>query len=495
MTDKTKDLRQMTSAAGAPVGDNQNSLTAGARGPMLLQDVWFLEKLAHFDREVIPERRVHAKGSGAYGKLTITQDITRYTKASLFAKVGKETPLFIRFSTVAGERGAADAERDVRGFSIKFYTDEGNWDLVGNNTPVFFIRDPLKFPDFIHTQKRDPATNMRSPNAAWDFWSLHPESLHQVTILMSDRGLPRNFREIHGFGSHTFSFINAQNERFWVKFHFKSKQGITYYTDEEAAVVVGRDRESAQRDLYDAIETKNFPRWRMCVQVMPEKDALTYRINPFDLTKVWPHKDYPLIEVGTLELNRNPENYFAEVEQAAMNPANVVPGIGFSPDKMLQGRLFSYGDTQRYRLGVNHSQIPVNAPRCPFHNVHRDGLMRVDGNNGGGPNYQPNSVGGPVDDRRYNEPALALQGAADHYDHRVDSDYYSQAGDLFRLMTPDQQQRLFANIGRSLGGVTRRDIQIRQIRHFYQADPAYGEGAAKALGIDLKSEVLAAAAE
>lgn len=495
MTDKAKDLPQMTSAAGAPVGDNQNSLTAGARGPMLLQDVWFLEKLAHFDREVIPERRVHAKGSGAYGKLTITQDITRYTKASLFAKVGKETPLFIRFSTVAGERGAADAERDVRGFSIKFYTDEGNWDLVGNNTPVFFIRDPLKFPDFIHTQKRDPATNMRSPNAAWDFWSLHPESLHQVTILMSDRGLPRNFREIHGFGSHTFSFINAQNERFWVKFHFKSKQGITYYTDEEAAVVVGRDRESAQRDLYDAIEAKNFPRWRMCVQVMPEKDALTYRINPFDLTKVWPHKDYPLIEVGTLELNRNPENYFAEVEQAAMNPANVVPGIGFSPDKMLQGRLFSYGDTQRYRLGVNHNQIPVNAPRCPFHNVHRDGLMRVDGNNGGGPNYQPNSVGGPVDDRRYNEPALALQGAADHYDHRVDSDYYSQAGDLFRLMTPDQQQRLFANIGRSLGGVSRRDIQIRQIRHFYQADPAYGEGAAKALGIDLKNEVLAAAAE
>jgi len=495
MTDKTKDLRQMTSAAGAPVGDNQNSLTAGARGPMLLQDVWFLEKLAHFDREVIPERRVHAKGSGAYGKLTITQDITRYTKASLFAKVGKETPLFIRFSTVAGERGAADAERDVRGFSIKFYTDEGNWDLVGNNTPVFFIRDPLKFPDFIHTQKRDPATNMRSPDAAWDFWSLHPESLHQVTILMSDRGLPRNFREIHGFGSHTFSFINAQNERFWVKFHFKSKQGITYYTDEEAVGVVGRDRESAQRDLHAAIEAKNFPRWRMCVQVMPEKDALTYRINPFDLTKVWPHKDYPLIEVGTLELNRNPENYFAEVEQAAMNPANVVPGIGFSPDKMLQGRLFSYGDTQRYRLGVNHSQIPVNAPRCPFHNVHRDGLMRVDGNNGGGPNYQPNSVGGPVDDRRYNEPALALQGAADHYDHRVDSDYYSQAGDLFRLMTPDQQQRLFANIGRSLGGVTRRDIQIRQIRHFYQADPAYGEGAAKALGIDLKNEVLAAAAE
>jgi len=495
MTDKAPNAPQMTSAAGAPVGDNQNSLTAGPRGPMLLQDVWFLEKLAHFDREVIPERRVHAKGSGAYGKLTITHDITKYSKASVFSRIGKETPVFLRFSTVAGERGAADAERDVRGFSIKFYTDEGNWDLVGNNTPVFFIRDPLKFPDFIHTQKRDPATNLRSPNAAWDFWSLHPESLHQVTILMSDRGLPRNHREMNGYGSHTFSLINAQNERFWVKFHFKSMQGITYYTDADAGTVVANDRESAQRDLYQSVEVGNFPRWRMCVQVMPEKDALTYHINPFDLTKVWSHRDYPLIDVGTLELNRNPQNYFAEVEQAAMNPANVVPGIGFSPDKMLQGRLFSYGDTQRYRLGVNHSQIPVNAPRCPFHNVHRDGLMRVDGNNGSGPNYQPNTVGGPVDDRHYNEPPLALTGAADHFDHRVDTDYYSQAGDLFRLMTPDQQQRLFGNIGRSLGGVTRRDIQLRQIKHFYQADPAYGAGVAAALGIDLKSEVLATAAE
>ncbi len=495
MSDKSQTPQLMTSAAGAPISDNQNAMTAGARGPLLLQDVWFLEKLAHFDREVIPERRVHAKGSGAYGKLTISQDITRFSKASLFAKVGKETPVFIRFSTVAGERGAADAERDVRGFSIKFYTDEGNWDLVGNNTPVFFIRDPLKFPDFIHTQKRDPATNLRNPNAAWDFWSLHPESLHQVTILMSDRGLPKNYREIHGFGSHTFSFINAQNERFWVKFHFKSKQGITHYTDAEGAEVVAQDRESAQRDLYQSIEAGNFPQWRMCVQVMPEKNALTYHINPFDLTKVWPHKDYPLIEVGTLELNRNPENYFAEVEQAAMNPANIVPGIGFSPDKMLQGRLFSYGDTQRYRLGINHNQIPVNAPRCPFHNVHRDGSMRVDGNNAGAPNYQPNTVGGPVDDRRYSEPPLALDGAADRFDHRIDTDYYSQAGALFRLMSADQQQRLFGNIGRSLGNVTRREIQIRQIHHFYKADPTYGAGVAKVLGIDLNKDVLAAAAE
>lgn len=497
MTDKTQTSHQvsprMTYAAGAPVGDNQNSLMAGAQGPMLLQDVWFLEKLAHFDREVIPERRVHAKGSGAYGKLTITQDITRFSKASLFAKIGKETPLFLRFSTVAGERGAADAERDVRGFSLKFYTDEGNWDLVGNNTPVFFIRDPLKFPDFIHTQKRDPGTNLRNADAIWDFWSLHPESLHQVTILMSDRGLPRNYREINGYGSHTFSLINAANERFWVKFHFKSLQGITHYTDAEAAEVVGRDRESAQRDLHAAIDAGNFPRWRMCVQVMPEKDALTYRINPFDLTKIWPHSDYPLIEVGILELNRNPVNYFAEVEQVAMNPANVVPGIGFSPDKMLQGRLFSYGDTQRYRLGVNHGQIPVNAPRCPFHHVHRDGLMRVDGNNGAAPNYQPNTLGGPEDNRRYNEPPLALHGAADRFDHRLDADYYSQAGDLFRLMSQEQQQRLFGNIGRSLGGVSRRDIQIRQIRHCHAADPAYGAGVAVALGIDLVHDVLAAA--
>ena len=384
----SKDKDILTTAAGAPVADNQNSLTAGVRGPMLLQDVWFLEKLAHFDREVIPERRVHAKGSGAHGTFTVTHDITQYTKASIFAEVGKQTPLFLRFSTVAGERGAADAERDVRGFSVKFYTDEGNWDVVGNNTPVFFVRDPLKFPDFIHTQKRNPRTNLRDPIAVWDFWSRHPESLHQVTILMSDRGLPQNYRQMHGFGSHTYSFINAAGERFWVKFHFKSQQGIANWTNEEAAKVVAGDRESAQRDLYENIEQGNFPRWKLQVQIMPEADAATYRINPFDLTKVWPHADYPLIDVGVLELNRNPDNYFAEVEQVAMNPSNIVPGIGFSPDRMLQGRLFSYGDTQRYRLGVNHHQIPVNAPKCPFHNsFHRDGAMRVDGNQGSKLNY------------------------------------------------------------------------------------------------------------
>jgi catalase len=480
----------LTTAAGLPVPNNQNSLTAGPRGPVMLQDFWLIEKLAHFDRERIPERVVHAKGSGAYGELTITNDISRFSKAKLFSTVGKKTPVFLRFSTVAGERGAADAERDVRGFALKFYTEEGNWDLVGNNTPVFFVRDPLKFPDFIHTQKRDPKTNLRNPDAAWDFWSLHPESLHQVTILMSDRGLPKNYRQIHGFGSHTFSLINAKNERFWVKFHFKSKQGIANYTNEEAAKLVGGDRESAQRDLFEAIERQDFPRWRMCVQVMPEKDALTYHINPFDLTKVWPHSDYPLIEVGTLELNRNPENYFAEVEQAAFSPANVVPGIGFSPDRMLQGRIFSYGDTQRYRLGVNHGLLPVNAPKCPYHSAHRDGHMRTDANGGAAPNYQPNSLGGPTEDQRRAEPPLALDGDMARFDHRVDTDYYSQAGALFRLMTGDQQKQLVGNVVASLSAATRRETKLRQLGHFYRADPAYGAGVAAGLGIDLKSEVL-----
>ncbi|ALS60581.1 catalase [Pandoraea norimbergensis] len=470
------DSKKLTTAAGAPVPDNQNTITAGPRGPALLQDVWFLEKLAHFDREVIPERRVHAKGSGAYGKLTITHDITRFSRARVFEAVGKETPVFLRFSTVAGERGAADAERDVRGFALKFYTDEGNWDLVGNNTPVFFVRDPLKFPDFIHTQKRDPKTNLRNPTAAWDFWSRHPESLHQVTILMSDRGLPANYRQQHGFGSHTFSFINAANERFWVKFHFKSMQGVENLTNAQAAEVVAGDRESAQRDLFDAIEAGNFPRWRMQVQVMPEADAATYAINPFDLTKVWPHGDYPLIDVGVLELNRNPENYFAEVEQAAFNPANVVPGISFSPDRMLQGRLFSYGDTQRYRLGVNHSAIPVNAPKCPFHNsFHRDGAMRVDGNLGGTTNYQPNRYGAFADQPEFRDPPEAVGAVADRYDHRVDDDYYSQPRALFRLFDDAQKARLFGNVAASMQGVP-DDVADRQLEHFGKIDPAYAQG-------------------
>lgn len=465
----------LTNAAGRPIEENQNSMTAGLRGPVLMQDFWLLEKLAHFDRERIPERVVHAKGSGAYGTLTITHNISQYSCAKVFTP-GTSTPLFLRFSTVAGEAGAADAERDVRGFAIKFYTEDGNWDLVGNNTPVFFIRDPLKFPDFIHTQKRHPRTHLRDASAAWDFWSLSPESLHQVTILMSDRGIPKNLRQMHGFGSHTYSLINAEGVRHWVKFHFKSQQGIANYTNAQAAQVVAGDRESSQRDLYENIEQGNFPRWNVRIQIMSEEQAQSYHINPFDLTKVWPHGDFPLIDVGVLELNRNPENYFAEVEQAAFSPANLVPGIGHSPDRMLQGRIFSYGDTQRYRLGVNHGQIPVNAPRCPFHNsYHRDGAMRVDGNQGGTINYEPNSHGQWQSAPR-TEPGLALDGqAADHWDHRVDEDYYSQPGALFRLFNEQERERLFTNIADAMDGIP-QEIMERQIVHFERADPAYGAG-------------------
>lgn len=473
-------MKKLTTAAGAPVIDNNNSQTAGPRGPVLLQDVWLLEKLAHFDREVIPERRMHAKGSGAYGTFTVTHDITRHTRARLFSDIGKSTEVFVRFSTVAGERGAADAERDIRGFAIKFYTEQGNWDLVGNNTPVFFLRDPLKFPDLNHAVKRDPRTHLRSAENNWDFWTLLPEALHQVTIVMSDRGLPRSYRHMHGFGSHTFSFISPQNERSWVKFTWKTQQGIENLTDQQAEALVGRDRESAQRDLYGSIEEGRFPRWTLYVQIMPEADAATCPINPFDLTKVWPHGDYPLIEVGVLELNRNPANYFAEVEQAAFSPANVVPGIGFSPDKMLQARLFSYGDAQRYRLGVNHHQIPVNAPKCPFHSYHRDGQMRTDGNAGSTLGYEPNSYGQWQKQPDFSEPPLALQGSAGHWDHREDQDYFSQPGALFRLMTFEQQQALFDNTARSIQGASAQTKQ-RHIDNCSKADPAYGAGVASAI--------------
>ncbi len=475
----------LTTRNGAPVVDNQNTMTAGPRGPVLLQDVWFLEKLAHFDREVIPERRMHAKGSGAFGTFTVTGDITRHTRAKLFSAVGKKTELFVRFSTVAGERGAADAERDIRGFAIKFYTEEGNWDLVGNNTPVFFLRDPLKFPDLNHAVKRDPRTNMRSALNNWDFWSSLPEALHQVTIVMSDRGIPASYRHMHGFGSHTFSLVNAKNERCWVKFHWRTQQGIRNLSNEEAGALIGGDRESHQRDLFESIENKAFPRWTLYVQIMPERDAASYRFHPFDLTKVWLKKDYPLIEVGVLELNRNPENYFADVEQAAFNPANVVPGIGFSPDKMLQGRLFSYGDAQRYRLGVNHHQIPVNAPRCPYHSYHRDGAMRTDGNYGGTLGYEPNSFGEWAQQPGFAEPPLALTGAAGHWDFRQDDDdYFTQPGLLFRLMGAEKQKLLIANTAIDIAGAS-VEVKMRHIGHCLKADPAYGKGLAKALGIPL----------
>ena len=476
----------LTNNAGAPVVDNENALTAGPRGPMLLQDTWFLEKLAHFDREVIPERRMHAKGSGAYGTFTVTHDITRYTKASLFSQIGKKTDLFMRFSTVAGERGAADAERDIRGFAIKFYTDAGNWDLVGNNTPVFFLRDPLKFPDLNHAIKRDPRTGLRSPNSNWDFWTLLPEALHQVTITMSPRGIPASFRHMHGFGSHTYSLYDKDNRRTWVKFHLRTEQGIRNLTDAEAEAIIAKDRESNQRDLFEAIERGDYPRWLMQVQLMTEEQARTYKINPFDLTKVWYHGDFPLHDVGILELNRNPENFYAEVEQAAFNPMNIVEGIGFSPDKMLQGRLFSYGDAQRYRLGVNHNLIPVNKPRCPFHAYHRDGAMRVDGNYGAAKGYEPNSFGEWKDSPEKKEPPLKVHGDVYNYNEReYDDDYYSQPGALFRLMPPEEQQLLFGNTARAMGNA-QLFIKQRHVRNCYKADPAYGKGVAEALGISLE---------
>ncbi|MEZ2756224.1 catalase [Providencia vermicola] len=470
----------LTTASGAPVANNNNVMTAGKRGPMLLQDVWFLEKLAHFDREVIPERRMHAKGSGAFGTFTVTHDITPYTRAKIFSEVGKKTEMFARFSTVAGERGAADAERDIRGFALKFYTEEGNWDMVGNNTPVFYFRDPLKFPDLNHVVKRDPRSNLRTMEHKWAFFSQLPESLHQLTIDASDRGIPQSYRHMHGFGSHTYSFINANNERFWVKFHFRCQQGIENLSDEQAEQLVGKDRESSQRDLFESIEKGDFPRWNLQVQIMPEKEASKVPYNPFDLTKVWPHKDYPLIDVGYFELNRNPDNYFADVEQAAFSPANVVPGIGFSPDRMLQGRLFSYGDAHRYRLGVNHHQIPVNAPRCPFHNYHRDGAMRVDGNSGNHVTYEPNEAGLFQEQPDFSEPPLSIEGAADHWDHREDQDYFSQPRALYELLDDAEHQRMFKRIAGELIDATEA-TQVRQIELFKQVHPEYGAGVEKAL--------------
>lgn len=469
-------------ATGAPVADNVNIQTAGPRGPALLQDIWLTEKLAHFNREVIPERRMHAKGSAAYGTFTVTHDISAYTKAHLFSQIGKKTPVFVRFSTVAGERGAADAERDIRGFAVKFYTDEGIFDIVGNNTPIFFFRDPLRFSDLNHAVKRDPRTGLRSAENNWDFWTLLPEALHQVTILMSDRGIPKSYRHMHGFGSHTFSMINGDGERVWVKFHFRCQQGIENLTDAEAAVVIGADRESHGRDLLESIDNGDFPKWQLCIQVMTESQARNHKHNPFDLTKTWAKSEYPLIEVGMLELNRNPDNYYAEVEQSAFSPANIVPGISFSPDRMLQARLFAYGDAQRYRLGVNFNHIPVNKPTCPYSSYHRDGAMRTDGNSGSVPSIWPNSHGHWTDDNNAAELPLALFGDADHWDHRIDEDHWEQPGILFRLMTPGQQKMLFENTARQIGGAS-EDVQRRHLENCYKADKDYGIGVARALNL------------
>ena len=486
-----EEKRKLTSASGIPYVEHENSKTVGSRGPILLEDFILHEKMAHFNRERIPERVVHAKGSGAYGTFTVTQDISKYTRAKVFSTIGKQTRVFIRFSTVGGEKGSADTERDPRGFALKFYTEDGNWDLVGNNTPVFFVKDPKKFPDFIHTQKRDPFTNCKNPTMMWDFWSLNPESLHQVLILMSDRGTPYSYRHMHGFGSHTFSFINKDNERFWVKFHFKTLQGIKNFTAEEAELIKGKDADWAQRDLVDAIEREDFPKWLLQVQIMTQEGAKDFRWNPFDLTKVWPHREFPLIDVGILELNENPDNYFAHVEQAAFAPAHVVDGIGYSPDRMLQGRILSYPDAHRYRLGVNYEQIPVN--RCPYlvNNYQRDGSMRVDGNGGSAPNYFPNSFDNIKPDEKYREPAQQLESSfADWYDRNGegDNDHYTQPGNLFRLMDEEAKKNTIANIVGAMSGISgskRDEIINRQLCHWFRADLNLGISIAKGLNVNL----------
>ncbi|MFG2398321.1 catalase [Streptomyces lydicus] len=467
----------LTTATGAPVADNQNSETAGVGGPGLIQDQLLIEKLAHFNRERIPERVVHARGAGAYGTFTVTADVTRYTRAKFLSEVGKQTETFLRFSTVAGNLGSADAVRDPRGFALKFYTEEGNYDLVGNNTPVFFIKDALKFPDFIHTQKRDPYTGSQEADNVWDFWGLSPESTHQVTWLFGDRGIPASYRHMDGFGSHTFQWNNEAGEVFWVKYHFKTDQGIKNLTTAEAAEIAGRDPDSHQRDLREAIERGDFPSWTVQVQIMPAAEAANYRFNPFDLTKVWPHEDYPPIEIGKLELNRNPQNIFAEVEQSAFSPHHFVPGIGPSPDKMLQGRLFAYGDAHRYRVGINADHLPVNRPHATEARSHaRDGAL-YDGRHAGAKNYEPNSFGGPDETGRALWQPVAVTGSTGEQaapSHAEDDDFV-QAGNLYRLMSEDEKERLIDNLAGFVSQVSRDDIAQRAIENFRKADADYGK--------------------
>jgi len=484
----TTNKNNLTTSWGAPVGDNQNSMTAGSRGPTLIQDVHLLEKLAHFNRERVPERVVHAKGAGAHGYFEVTNDVSSYTKAAFLSEVGKRTPLFVRFSTVAGENGSADTVRDPRGFAVKFYTEEGNYDLVGNNTPVFFIRDAIKFPDFIHTQKRDPRTHLKNPTAVWDFWSLSPESLHQVSILMSDRGIPATLRHMHGFGSHTFKWVNAEGDGVWVKYHFKTEQGVKNLSPDVAAKLAGENPDYHTEDLFNAIEKGDFPSWKLYVQIMPLEDADTYRFDPFDVTKVWSQKDYPLIEVGRMVLDRNPENYFAEVEQATFSPGTLVPGIDVSPDKMLQGRLFAYSDAHRYRVGANHQALPINRPRSEVNNYQRDGQMRFDDNGGRSVYYEPNSFGGPTESQENKQAAYPVSGVADSvaYDH---NDHYTQAGDLYRLLSKDERTRLVENIVEAMKPVEKEEIKLRQIQHFYKADPEYGTRVADGLGLSVPQQV------
>jgi catalase len=478
--------KKLTTAFGIPVADDQNSMTAGERGPVLMQDAHLLEKLAHFDRERIPERVVHAKGAGAYGHFEVTADVTKYTRAKFLSEVGKRTEVFIRFSTVGGERGSADAARDPRGFAIKFYTEEGNYDLAGNNTPVFFIRDPLKFPDFIHTQKRNPATNLPDPDMFWDFLSLTPESIHQVTVLFSDRGTPATYRNMNGYSSHTYKWYNDKGEYFWVQYHFKTDQGIKNLTREEATLLCGEDPNHATRDLYEAIERGEYPSWTLEMQILPPDKAKSFPWDIFDITKVWPHAEVPPIKIGKLVLNRNPVNYFAEVEQAAFCPGNLVPGIAISPDKMLQARVFSYHDTHIHRLGPNYHLIPVNAPKnAPEENYQRDGLMRVDHGGGDGPNYFPNSFGGPEPDPKTGEPHFDLSGQAGRYPFKHPNDDFVQAGTLYRKVMSDQDRdNLVGNIVAHLGNAQKR-IQMRQAAIFYKADKEYGSRVAEGLGLNV----------
>ncbi len=493
-----KNQKKITTEVGTPVYHYEDSQTAGgARGPVLLQDYFLQEKLAHFNRERIPERVVHAKGTGAYGKFTVTHDITQYTRADLFSEIGKETKVFLRFSTVGGEKGSADAERDPRGFAVKFYTEDGNWDMVGNNTPVFFIKDAKKFPDFIHTQKRHPKTNCKSATMMWDFWSLNPESLHQVMILMSDRGTPKTYRHMNGYGSHTFSMVNKENERVYVKFHFKTDQGIQNFTDEEATEMKGNDPDHAQRDLVEAIEKGDFPKWNVRIQVMTEEQAKTFRWNPFDVTKVWPHADYPLIDAGVLELNEIPSNYFADVEQAAFAPTNVVDGIGFSPDKMLQGRIFAYPDAHRYRIGANYNALPVN--KCPFatNNYNRDGAMVFDGNGGDVPNYFPNSFDDlELDESRKGQNYNLKSAEVGYFDRNGegDDDHFTQAGDLFaKVMTPEEKMRTVNNIIGAMNGIEgpkRDEIINRQLCHFFRANIQLGLAIAQGLGVEIEEGMM-----
>jgi catalase len=475
-----------TTGFGAPVDNDLHSKTAGTTGPVLMQDVHLLEKLGHFDRERIPERVVHAKGAGAHGYFEVTADVTKYTKAKFLSEIGKRTEVFARFSTVGGEKGSADAERDPRGFALKFYTEEGNYDMTGNNTPVFFIRDPLKFPDFIHTQKRNPATNLKDADMFWDFLSLTPESIHQVTILFSDRGTPRTFRNMNGYSSHTYKWYNAKGEYFWVQYHFKTEQGIQNLTLAESTKMKGEDPDHATRDLFQAIERKEFPSWRLEMQIMTPEQAKEYRFDPFDITKVWFHADVPPITIGRMVLDRNPQNYFAEVEQAAFSPANFVPGIAASPDKMLQGRLFSYHDTHIHRLGPNYHLLPINRPKAAVNYYQRDGFMNFGDNGGGSPNYYPNSFGGPEPDPDAGEPPFEVSGQAGRHPYAHPNDDYFQSGELYRrVMTDEDRNHLIGNITAHLGNAQKR-IQLRQAAVFYKADPEYGSRVAEGLGLDTK---------